>query len=193
MIIEEKGKELIKIARENMEKFIKKEETITQKEALDCVEKDIEEELKKQKGVFVTIKTESGRLRGCIGKPYPEQTLLEGIIDASASATKDPRFIPVSEDELNNLKLELTVLDKPEKINPSNLEEAEERIKIGKHGLIIRYKNHQGLLLPQVPVKNKWKLKEFLENTCMKARLSRDSWKNSEVEVLRFNGEVFEE
>jgi len=144
-------------------------------------------------GVFVTLNNSDG-LRGCIGFPMPDKRLSHGIIDAAISAaTEDPRFSPVKTNELNNIVFEVTILTPPVEINVSDPMEYLEKIKVGRDGLIIRHSFSSGLLLPQVPVEYSWSTKEFLQHTCEKAGLARDTWKNESVKIEKFEGIIFKE
>jgi uncharacterized protein (TIGR00296 family) len=67
------------------------------------------------------------------------------------------------------------------------------KIKVGKDGLIIRHSSYSGLLLPQVPVEYSWNVEEFLQHTCEKAGLERDTWKNESVKIEKFEGIIFKE
>jgi len=193
MLEDAQGKELLDIARKNIEKYVEEEKTLSKKEVKSQVDEETEKKLKRDRGVFVTLKTTQGQLRGCIGKPYPEQSIIEGILNASASATRDPRFPPVSKPELEDIEIELTVLTEPEEIKANSLEQAKEKIEIGKHGLIVRYKSTQGLLLPQVPEEHNLDIKKFLDHTCRKAGLAPGSWREEDVQILRFKGKIFKE
>lgn len=185
----EDGRKLIKIARKSIRDFLKGEKVLT--------EEELEDENQKysniNRGVFVTLKNNQGELRGCIGRPYPDQNLLKAIIDSSISATRDPRFQPVSEDELKNILIEVTVLTEPEEIEIGSEEEAMKKIELGEDGLIIKGKYGTGLLLPQVVVDNDWNELEFLDYTCTKAGLRQGCWKEKETRILKFQGHVFNE
>lgn len=143
-----------------------------------------------RKGVFVTVKKES-KLRGCIGFVRPESGLLHSIEQAALlAATEDPRFVPVSTDELGEIKLEITVLGDPHKVEP--LKDSElSAISIGRHGLMIESTFGRGLLLPQVATEWGFTKMEFLEAACMKAGLNRDSWRESATRVYYFNAVNF--
>ena len=144
-------------------------------------------------GVFVTLNNSDG-LRGCIGFPMPDKKLSRGIIDAAISAaTEDPRFPSVKTNELNNIVFEVTVLTPPIEIDVSDPMEYLEKIKVGRDGLIIRHSFSSGLLLPQVPVEYSWNVEEFLQHTCEKAGLARDTWKNESVKIEKFEGIIFKE
>jgi len=126
------------------------------------------------RGVFVTLNNRSGprrELRGCIGRPYPVMPLGEAIvISAINAATEDPRFMPVTLNELENLEIEVTVLTTPHKLE-ARPEELPGKIEVGRHGLIVQKGPYSGLLLPQVAVENDFDTEEFLGQTCMKAGL----------------------
>ena len=144
-------------------------------------------------GVFVTLNNSDG-LRGCIGFPMPDKKLSHGIIDAAISAaTEDPRFSPVKTNELNDIVFEVTVLTPPDEIVVTDPTEYLGKIKVGRDGLIIRHSFSSGLLLPQVPVEYDWSVEEFLQHTCEKAGLARDTWKNESVKIEKFEGIIFKE
>ena len=144
-------------------------------------------------GVFVTLNNADG-LRGCIGFPMPDKKLSHGIIDAAiAAATEDPRFSPVKTNELNDIVFEVTVLTPPVQITVTDPMEYLEKIKVGRDGLIIRNSFSSGLLLPQVPVEYGWNVEEFLQHTCEKAGLEKDTWKNEKVKIEKFEGIVYKE
>lgn len=145
-----------------------------------------------KRGVFVTLMTPDGNLRGCIGFPEPIYTLGEGVkIAARLAAYEDYRFEPLGGYE--KFFLEISVLTKPELVRVGKAEGYMEKIKVGRDGLIIKGKGASGLLLPQVAVEEKWNVKEFLENTCIKAGLGKNEWKDLKNQVFRFEGEVFSE
>lgn len=153
--------------------------------------------LKAKSGVFVTLNIVTGNhvsLRGCIGRPYPNQPLIEATIDSSIdSAAHDPRFPPVSPKELDSILVELSVLTPPKKIEYSKPDDLLELVKVGRDGLIAVRNMWRGLLLPQVPVEWEWNTKEFLEHTCNKAGLPKDAWKDKRTEFMSFQAEIFGE
>ena len=157
------------------------------------LESDLEEKFSFNSGVFVTLNNPDG-LRGCIGFPIPEKKLSHAIIEgAIAAATEDPRFSSVKTNELNDIVFEVTVLTPPVEIDVSDPMEYLEKIKVGRDGLIIRHSFSSGLLLPQVPVEYSWNVEEFLQHTCEKAGLARDTWKNESVKIEKFEGIIFKE
>ncbi len=143
-------------------------------------------------GVFVTIDNKDG-LRGCIGYVLPDRNLSEALADAAASAVTDPRFEPVTPDELDCITFEVTVLTAPKEIAAGDPSEYPSKIRIGRDGLIIKSKSSSGLLLPQVPVEYGWSATEFLGHACEKAGLERDAWKKKGTIVSRFEGIIFGE
>ena len=180
------GVVLVKTARKAVTEFLSNGNKMK-------LESDLEEKFSFNSGVFVTLNNPDG-LRGCIGFPMPEKKLSHGIIDAAISAaTEDPRFPSVKTNELNDIVFEVTVLTPPVVIDVSDPTEYLEKIKVGRDGLIIRHSFSSGLLLPQVPVEYGWNVEEFLQHTCEKAGLARDTWKNESVKIEKFEGIIFKE
>ncbi|WP_456397887.1 TIGR00296 family protein [Desulfurobacterium sp.] len=182
-----KGAFLVKVARLTVEKLLTKGIKFP-------VPENTPEELFEKRGVFVTIKTYPyNQLRGCIGFPEPVMPLIEATIEAAISAaTKDPRFPPMTPEELDNVTFEVTVLTPPEPVEAPP-EKLPEMIKVGRDGLIVRCGFASGLLLPQVPVEWGWDEKEFLSQTCLKAGMPPDCWKNPYCKIYRFQGQIFKE
>ncbi|NPA76262.1 MAG: TIGR00296 family protein [Candidatus Diapherotrites archaeon] len=150
--------------------------------------------LSREFGVFTTLKTyPSGDLRGCIGYPYPIKPLNVALAETAILATtEDPRFPPVSPDELDSLIVEVSALTPPQRLDvPKG--EVPEHIVVGKHGLIIRNGAYSGLLLPQVPIEEGWDVGEFLAYASLKAGLPPDAWTWPNTEIYTFTAEVFAE
>jgi len=180
------GVVLVKTARKAVTEFLSNGNRMK-------LESDLEEKFYFNSGVFVTLNNPDG-LRGCIGFPMPEKKLSHAIIEgAIAAATEDPRFPSVKTNELNDIVFEVTVLTPPVEIDVSDPMEYLEKIKVGRDGLIIRHSSSSGLLLPQVPVEYGWDVEEFLQHTCEKAGLARDTWKNESVKIEKFEGIIFKE
>jgi len=180
------GVVLVKTARKAVTEFLSNGNRMK-------LESDLEEKFSFNSGVFVTLNNPDG-LRGCIGFPMPEKKLSHAIVEgAIAAATEDPRFPSVKTNELNDIVFEVTVLTPPVEIDVSDPMEYLEKIKVGRDGLIIRHSFSSGLLLPQVPVEYGWNVEEFLQHTCEKAGLSRDTWKNENVKIEKFEGIIFKE
>ena len=134
---------------------------------------------------FVTL-TKNGRLRGCIGYTEAVAPLFKVVQEcAVAAATEDPRFPPVSSNELPSLRIEISVLTPLVPILP-------EEVEVGRHGLMVAQGRMRGLLLPQVPVELGWDRETFLDQTCVKAGLSPSAWRHGAT-LRAFTAEVFAE
>lgn len=154
---------------------------------------DLPQRFTEKRGIFVTLSTfPHHELRGCIGYPEPVHSLGSALIKAAHGACHDPRFPPLSKDELDHIVVEVSILTPPEEIGSSSREIAES-IRVGRDGLIIERGPFKGLLLPQVPVEWCWDAETFLCQTCLKAGLTPDQWLDSRTKVLRFQAEIFAE
>jgi len=182
------GTILVKLAREAIKRYIEKRITIKPPSSNG--------NLVRKSGVFVTLNTfKPHALRGCIGFPYPDQSLIEATVKAAIyAATEDPRFKPVSIEEFgHSITIELTALTVPQPLTAANRKALPDLIEIGRQGLIVEGMRSSGLLLPQVAVEWEWDGTDFLTNCCLKAGLPPDSWLLNEVTVKVFEGEIFEE
>ncbi|MFO8077274.1 MAG: TIGR00296 family protein, partial [Thermoplasmatota archaeon] len=148
----------------------------------------------KKHGAFVTLHTASNHLlRGCIGIPESIMPLDKAINEAATSVTHDPRFPPLTQDELSSIIVEVTILSPPNQVKITQPKEYLDQIKIGRDGLIVEQGFHKGLLLPQVPVEQEWDKETFLSQTCLKAGLPPDAWFDKETKVFTFTGQIFSE
>jgi uncharacterized protein (TIGR00296 family) len=181
---------LVKLARQTVDDYVTKRTKIE-------IPDNVPESLTAKSGVFVTLNSITGKhvaLRGCIGRPYPSQPLVEATIDSAVdSAANDPRFPPVESRELDNILVELSVLTPPKRIEYSNPQELLDLVKVGRDGLIAVRGMWRGLLLPQVPIEWQWDTKQFLEHTCNKAGLPVNAWKDPKTEFMSFQAEIFGE
>lgn len=143
--------------------------------------------LREPRGAFVTLK-QRGVLRGCIGYIHPVKPLFETVADAARSAAlDDPRFTSLTPGELTGVDIEVSVLEPLRRINTAD------EIEPGRHGLYITRGSRSGLLLPQVAREHHWDSITFLEETCIKAGLPPDSWRDSETAVYVFSARVIGE
>ena len=143
--------------------------------------------LKEHRAAFVTWRTKLGELRGCIGEVIAKRPLVESIERmAVASGTEDPRFPPITTDELPHLTVEISALTPMASIRPENVD-------VGRHGLMISKGHRSGLLLPQVPLEQGWDREEYLRGLCAKAGLAKDAWRESDVQLRSFEAEVWGE
>jgi AmmeMemoRadiSam system protein A len=167
---------LLKIARETLERYVRNNEVYRPEEN--------DPKLLRPKGAFVTLK-KNGELRGCIGFIEPVLPLHQTVVQATIyAASKDARFPPVIASELEDIELEISVLTPPVRIDDPR------EVEVGKHGLIIAKGGQRGLLLPQVPVENRWSRRTFLQRTCQKAGLPKDAWREG-AEIYTFEAIVF--
>ena len=178
MLKEYEKKLLLKIARETIESHVSGKKVLSFEISSPV--------LMEKRGAFVTIH-KKGMLRGCIGYIEAFKPLHETIIEmALAASTKDPRFSPLTSEEIKDIDIEISVLTPLVKIdNP-------EEIKVGKHGILLRKGFYSGLLLPQVATEYGWDRITFLEHTCQKAGLPKNAWKG-DVEIYIFSADVFGE
>jgi AmmeMemoRadiSam system protein A len=149
---------------------------------------DFDETLRRPAGAFVTLHTNDGDLRGCIGSIRAVEPLFRAVSSSAISAAfRDPRFDPVHPEELERLHLEVSVMGPIERISgPADIE-------VGRDGLIISNGRHAGLLLPQVATEQGWDAETFLDHTCRKAGLPPGSWRHESTRIERFSAEVFSE
>jgi len=186
-ISEQVGEQLVRLARRAVNKYLN--ESII----IECDNLQISQEA----GVFVTLSHLSNNeehLRGCIGFPLPEKNLYQSLIEAAiAAATQDPRFPPVNIEELTNIIFEVSVLSSPQKIEVRNTKDYKNHIKIGRDGLILKWKNGSGLLLPQVAAELNWDVDEYLANICYKAGASLDIWLMPDSHLYKFEAIVYKE
>ena len=179
---------LLELARKSIEKWVR------ERELLRIDANNIPGALREKRGVFVTIyKIRAGEksLRGCIGFPHAVYPLFQGVILAAREACEDPRFPPLSESELGEIRIEVSVLSHPEKLEIKNREELPEKLEKNK-GYIIKKGYRSALFLPQV-----WEElsdpEDFLAHLCFKAGLAPDCWLEPETEIYEFEAEIVEE
>ncbi len=144
--------------------------------------------LREERPAFVTLRRrDSGELRGCRGECVAQRPLIESVVYAAiAAATDDPRFPPVTLDELPALRIEISALTAMSPIRP-------EDVVVGRHGLMIVSKPKSGLLLPQVAVTYGWDRHDFLRGLCRKAGLSDRAWESDDVQLYAFESDVWSE
>lgn len=140
--------------------------------------------LSEHRGAFVSLYRD-GKLRGCVGQVEEPGPLAEVVARAAINAALyDSRFPPVAASEIPNLEIEISVLSSLERIQA-------EAIVVGQHGLLVVRDRYRGILLPQVAAERQWSSLRLLEETCIKAGLPRDSWRDPATELYGFTAEVF--
>ena len=189
-LTDQEGKFLILLARSTVTEYLESGK-------IQKPPKDTPEKLYEQCGVFVTISSMQNSekaLRGCIGYPYPTSPLVEAVIDSAINAsTQDPRFEPMTTEELDKVVFEVSVLTPPEPVQVDDPKDYLNKIKVGEDGLIIEHGYRKGLLLPQVPIEWGWCEEEFLCQCCVKAGLPPDSWLTKGTKISKFKAIIFEE
>jgi AmmeMemoRadiSam system protein B/AmmeMemoRadiSam system protein A len=172
--------ELLALARKSVEYMIEKNEPYEPRPSASGT-------LNREYGAFVTL-TEGGNLRGCIGYTAPIKPLYMTVRDtATLAALRDPRFRPVAASELPQLAYEISVLSPLRRVTDI------EQIKVGRDGLLMKNGDSEGLLLPQVPTEQKWDRQTFLEQTCVKAGMDTNCWKDENTDIFSFTAVVFNE
>ncbi|UCG52072.1 MAG: AmmeMemoRadiSam system protein B [Candidatus Latescibacterota bacterium] len=170
---------LLKLARHAVEQAVEIESDPPPR-----VEKQVFAELR---GAFVTLKIDN-QLRGCIGTIEAHKPLRDVVTEmARAAAMSDPRFTPLTKDELPGLGIEISVL------SPLRRNRSQNEVEVGKHGLVIEKGMNRGLLLPQVATEHGWDVETFLSYTCEKAGLNRSAWRDEDTQIHTFTAEVFGE
>ena len=185
-LTEDEGKYLLSVARNTIEQRIFNRKYNAQSDA-GSSDKFLE-----RRGTFVTL-TKGKNLRGCIGHIVPQESLIEGIRENAINAAfRDPRFSPMTKDEWDRIKIEISILTDPRPLSYSGADDLLKKLRPSIDGVIIRKGFYQSTFLPQV-----WeqlpKKEEFLAHLCLKAGLGADAWKAGDLEVLTYQVQAFEE
>jgi len=144
-------------------------------------------ELCARSGAFVSLHRGKD-LRGCIGLLTPDEELYRTVQRcAISSAVEDSRFPPVTYEELSELTIELSILA------PLRTIKDPVEVEVGRHGLLVSRQGRRGLLLPQVAIENRWDRETFLSQTCRKAGLPPDAWRDPDTSIECFTAQVFSE
>jgi len=144
----------------------------------------LSDRLREPRGAFVTLH-EGGHLRGCIGTIEGRLPLARAVADnGAAAAVGDPRFPPVTPDELSNLTLEVSAL------TPLRAVDSLAGIEVGRHGILLGKQGRQAVFLPQVATEQGWDLPTTLDHLCRKAGLPPDAWRDGAT-LRVFEAEVF--
>ena len=166
---------LLNIAHQSIESVLKHQQLLFEPPPSD--------HLAKPRGAFSTLYLHQ-QLRGCVGYFEAVKPLYITVAEtACAAAFDDTRFLPVSLQEAADLKVSLSVLSPLRVIRP-------EEIQIGVHGLVVTQGIYRGLLLPKVAEEHGWDRVAFLQQTCRKAGLSFDAWRQGAL-VQAFSAEIF--
>lgn len=176
---------LLKLVRQTLDEYYKTGKILKVSEA------DVPARLKASQGVFVTL-TENGNLRGCIGYIEPVESIYQSVIDnAVSAAVNDPRFMPVTKDELKDIKIEISVLSVPQVLDVP----AKSRLTTLRplvDGVVLEEGNKRSTYLPQV-----WEEladpEEFLSSLCQKGGFTKNCWTKEEIKLYTYQADVFHE
>ena len=187
---EKQGRLLVKLARNTILKELAGKSTDTKSDISALVIQD--ESFQSHFGTFVTLKIQ-GQLRGCIGNLTPKESVLEGVKrNAVNAAFHDPRFSALTSAELDRTDIEVSILTEPLPLAYRDSQDLIQKLRVNVDGVIIRKGHASATFLPQV-----WEQlplpETFLDHLCMKAGLPSDTWKSSELEVLTYQVQYFEE
>jgi AmmeMemoRadiSam system protein A len=181
---------LLRIARDSLHAYLRDEVRI------DLAGYPLTPPLRERQGAFVTLRL-GGELRGCIGHTRSIESLADAVRDnAINAAVRDPRFPPLTLEELDRTHIEISALcpganpDTPF-IPVGDISE----IVIGRDGLYLDHAGSRGggLLLPQVATERGWEVHQFLEALCAKAGAEPGAWRSPGCELFRFSAQVFGE
>jgi AmmeMemoRadiSam system protein A len=189
-LTEEQGQVLVKLARHTIMEKLGRNVSASDTAARNSASMDMK--FQAHCGTFVTLKIE-GRLRGCIGSLTSNETIWDGIRhNAVNAAFRDPRFSPLTEKELDQTHIEVSILTEPRLLDHGSGAELTQKLRAHIDGVIIRKDHASATFLPQV-----WEQlpdpEEFLSHLCMKAGLPSNAWKDQELEVLTYQVQYFEE
>lgn len=184
---DEEMRQLLKIAADTLECYVLKGET------LDLERYTLSDKLHADGAAFVTLKNE-GVLRGCIGHTRFIQPLVTSVRDNTVNAAaRDPRFGPVTTQEMTTIKIEISVLC-PGTAPDSPFIEVKDpnEVVIGRDGLYLTGVGPRGggLLLPQVPVEHGWNVRQYLDALCRKAEAPELAWEQPESKLYRFSAQI---
>jgi uncharacterized protein len=150
-------------------------------------------EFMEKSGCFVTLHSKNGRLRGCIGIIEPIKSLIAAVKEYAIHAGfQDPRFSPVTLNEMENITIEISILTKPVPLVFENADDLKKMLKPGVHGVILSQGYNRATFLPQV-----WEqlpgTEDFLGHLCRKAGMEKTCWKDTKTAVEVYEVSVFSE
>ncbi|MEK9130390.1 MAG: AmmeMemoRadiSam system protein B [Patescibacteria group bacterium] len=179
---------LLNLARKNIESRVKKNKPF--EPDLNLISQY--PKLLEKKGTFVTL-SKNKTLRGCIGNILPQEELYLSVQNSAINAAmNDLRFLPVEENELNEINIEISVLEIPQLIEVNYWQEYLKQLTPLQDGIIIKLGSKQATYLPQVweqiPEKE-----NFLNSLCQKAGLDYECWKNPKIEIYKYQIQSFKE
>lgn len=186
---EEEERLLLRIARDSLNTYVR------QGTSLELDAYPLTDRLQERHGAFVTLRCK-GELRGCIGYTKSIEALAEAVRDNAINASsRDPRFNPVTPEEVEDIEIEVSALCPGETPDSPFIEVRDiNEILIGRDGLYLQTgPRGGGLLLPQVPVEQGWDLRQYLSGLCRKAGVPDAAWEQPGAKLFRFSAQVFSE
>lgn len=186
----QQGQTLVRLARQTLNKKLGRPMNNAQVTALDMALADSIFETRC--GTFVTLSIK-GRLRGCIGSLEPDETIREGVKENALNAAfHDPRFPPITSQELDSINIEVSILTRPRPIEYADGKDLAAKLRCGIDGVIIRKGYARATFLPQV-----WdqlpRPEDFLGHLCRKAGLADNAWLSISLEVMTYQVQYFHE
>jgi len=153
---------------------------------------DLSPALSQPKGCFVTL-TKQGKLRGCIGNILPQEALCQAIVDNTRNAAmRDPRFQPVRPDEVKAIKIEISVLTKPQPLSFNSPDDLLNKLQPDEDGVVLQIGSNRATYLPQVWEQLPDKV-QFLNELAQKAGCAPADWRGKNVSVSIYHAEAFGE
>jgi AmmeMemoRadiSam system protein A len=189
----EQGNSLIRLARKTIAERLDLDEGSAGWRAETPGEFSVSSSLLQEKrGTFVTLKIK-GQLRGCMGCLTPTETILEGVQrNAINAAFNDPRFPGLTEEELAEADIEVSILTEPQPLDYTGGDDLLAKLRPKVDGVILKKGYAQATFLPQV-----WeqlpRTEDFLAHLCRKAGLTADAWQSGELEVSTYQVQYFHE
>lgn len=182
----EEQKLLLETARNAIRKELNKEEK------LPLVMEEYSPILQENGACFITLK-KKGVLRGCVGSIEVVQPLIQDVRDrAVAAAFQDYRFPPLTLTELDEIRIEISRLTQPCKLNYEDAEDLINKLRPQIDGVILRYQTRRATFLPQV-----WEQlpspELFLNRLCVKMGLDQSAWRSVKLQVETYQVEKFQE
>ncbi len=194
ILFSEKNEEISTESRRFLTTLARKtiKNTLTNNRMPEVITDSLPDETRLKRGCFVTLE-KNHRLRGCIGSLAPEDELHQCVtVNTVKAALNDGRFKPVTLHELEDIKIEISVLSRPEKLSYKDPEKLLSFLVPLKHGVILRNDYRRSTFLPQVWSSFNDK-DDFLSSLCKKGGMKNNCWKDSDTEIFVYTAQVFSE
>ena len=179
---------ILKLVRVTLETYTKTKKPI--------IVGEYPEELNEERGVFISLyKTTGGfkHLRGTVGSPFAEKPLIKALMDYAMESCRDPSFVRLTPEDIDNVQIEVSILGEPELMDVVSSKDYLKHIELGKHGLMLRKGIMTGVILPEVAKQRNWDHEQLLQHLCIKAGLNKNAWTNLSAKIYKFETETFSE